>query len=428
MQANRSFVALTAALVTLCSIALAQATQSEQGPAVADASWLRAGASWQYLVTQKSPEQPAAGEPSLHKVTAESTAHMPDGTELHQLRVGRGEQGITTFELWSVTGDQVLQHAIKSMLRRGSLHAAAASMQIWQRNKLDAVRPQQWQWLGPLLGADLGSGNRAGESGVGEWHHRAESLGNESIDVPAGRFKAEHIRIRSEQDGSEPFLRDLWLVPGVGVVCDERRCGQHQRMQRLKTFTPGGKESERLIGHLEEQLQKNRVKLFNNMPRVTWLEAGPEALLVAGRIAAVHTDGWRSMYFVGRESIARFGLSGGGLAGAAYAAFDSKTAVPSEDLDLQALAVLLARSEAALLQFGNVRPVPVTLAPTRALRAADREASAQITGGALDGSQRNIAVRLAFGRAWSYDLATDLPTDLPASAKEDPSAESGRGR
>ncbi|MFT4511410.1 MAG: hypothetical protein ACI89X_003801 [Planctomycetota bacterium] len=424
MQINLMVVAVTAALVTLCSAASAQAKQPEQQPVVGDSSWLRAGASWQYLVTQSSPEKPEGFEPSLHTVTAESTAQMPGGTELHQLRVGRGNKGITTFELWSVTGDRVLQHATKSMLRRGALHTAASPMHIWHSKKPAAAKLTRWQWLGPLLGADLGSGNRAGESGIGVWQHRAESLGNESIDVPAGTFQAEHIRIHSEQDGSEPFLRDLWLAPSVGVVCEVRRCGKSQRRQRLKKFTPGGKESERIIGYLEEQLQKGRVKAFNNTPRVTWLEAGPEALLVAGRIAAVHTDGWQANYFVGHDRIVAFGMTFAGLSGVAYAAFESKTVVPSQYLDLQGLALLLARSEAALHQFGNVRPVPVTLEPTRSLNDADRMASAQITGGALDGTQRNIAVRLRFGRLWQYDLATDLPE----LAKEARQIETGGGR
>lgn len=378
-------------------------------------------------MTQSNPAKPKGIDAGLLTVTAESTAHMPDGSQLHQLRVGRGEQGITTYEVWSITDGRVLQHASKSMLRRGTLDLEASPMEIRRRAKSAAAnKPHRWQWQGPLLGADLGSGNRAGEPSVGVWHHQAESLGDESIVVPAGTFTAEHIRIRSEQRGKEPFLRDVWLAPGVGVVCEERRCGKSQRMQRLKEFTSGrGRGAERFIAHLEGQLKKGRGKAFNNTPRVTWLEAGPEALLVAGRIAAVHTDGWNANYLVTRDSMVAFDLTGSiGLGRVAYAALDAKTVVPSLQLDLHGLALLLARSEAALHQFGNVRPVPVTLEPSRTLRKADREASAQITGGALDGSQRNIAIRLSFARLWQYDLATDIP--VPVTQAEQ--VETGRGR
>ena len=403
MQANRMLV-VSAAILLACPAALfAQQKQS---------TWLRTGAVWQYYVTQTNVVKPKSVEAVVHTVTAESVANMPDGRELHQLRVGRGKGGVISFALWSVHDGQIEQHANKSMLRRGALDDGAASMQILRRSGANATsRPSRWQWQGPMIGADVGSGNRAGESGRGTWSHTAQSLGSETITVPAGQFLAEHIRIRSEQEGSEPFLRDIWLALEVGVVCEERRCGKSRRVQRLKEFTPGGSQDDTVIEYLEDRLQRRQGKPFNNTPRVTWLEAGPEALLVAGRIAAVTTDGGsRTNYLVRHGQVTPFDTSGeSGLGVAAYKAFESKTAVPTKHTDLAGLALLLARSEAALLHFGNVHAVPVTLNPMPPLRKSDRSASAQVTGGALDGTQRNIAVWLSYGPRWQVRRADDLP-------------------
>tara|TARA_R110002072_G_scaffold87129_2_gene196566 strand:+ start:5032 stop:6354 length:1323 start_codon:yes stop_codon:yes gene_type:complete len=416
MQAIRSAV-LAAVLTASASGVLAQAEASQQQPATAQPTWLRAGASWQYLVTQSNQAKPKGSAPVLHTVVAESTAEMPDGSELHQLRVARGKNGVVTFEVWSADGGSILQHETKSLLRRGELQEHDAPMQIWRG--VSSASADHWKWRGPLLGVDVGSGNVAGEAGRGQWHHEAESLGNESIEVPAGTFTAEHIRIRSEQGGHQPCLRDVWLVPEVGVVREERRCGQNLRVQRLKEFSPGsGPDTDRVIRHVEESLEQRSVAAFNNTPRVTWLQAGPEALLLAGRIATVHTDSWAQNYLVGRTKIVPFGVSGkAGLVPAAYAAFDSKTAVPTKHVSFPGLALLLARSEAALHQFGKVRAVPVTLTPTIRLQEDPRKASAQVTGGALDGTQRNIAVWLSFGKRWQYHMAADMPKPAVEAAR-----------
>ena len=383
--------------------------------------WLRAGATWKYVVTEKNLQSPEAVVTSEQAVVAESTARLPSGIQLHQLRVTRPKQGKTTFEVWSVGDQGVLQHATKSMSRRGALHPEQQPMQIWRRPKSKAAAtPHRWQWRGPLLGVDVGSGNQAGASGPGQWRHQAEALGQESISGPAGTFVAERVRIRSELAGREPHLRLVWLSPQAGVVMEVRRCGDSQRTQRLEEYTPGGEAAtDRLVRYVERLLQDGRVKAFNNTPRVTWLEAGPEALSVAGRIAAVHTDGWSRNYFVSRDRIVPFDVAGrSGLTLAAYAAFDSKTAVPSQQTDLHALALLLARAKAGLHQFGNVHAVPVTLAWTEDLKDVAQKASAQITGGALDGTQRNIAVRLHFGRRWQYEAVTDMPSPAAEQGKK----------
>jgi len=411
MEFRRVAFGLAGAILALACVA----------PAQDRSNWLQAGAAWKYAVAHKDPQLPKEVTVGEQTVVAESAARLPAGMWLHQLRVTRPEQAAVTFEVWSDGTQGVLQHVTKSTQRRGGLQPEHQPMQIWRRPKSKAVgATRRWEWRGPLLGVDVGSGDKAGSSAPGQWLHRAEAFGQESVQVPAGTFVTERIRIRSELAGREPRLRTVWLSPKVGVVQEVRRCGASQRTQRLKQYTPGGEAAtDRLVRHVEGLLQRGSVEAYNNTPRVTWLEAGPEALTVAGRIAAVHTDGWSRNYFVGPERIAPFEVtSPGGLTRVAYVAFDSKTAVPKPQTDLHALALLLARAEAGLHQFGNVHEVPVTLAWNEDLLDADQQASAQITGGALDGAQRNIAVRLRFGRRWQHEAVTDTPSPEAGQGKQ----------
>ena len=233
--------------------------------------------------------------------------------------------------------------------------------------------------------------------------------------VPAGRYVAEHIRIRSQRQGSATQLRDIWLTPAVGVVQEVRTCGTKKHSQKLTSFTAGqGPDTQRLLRFLLEEQRNPKTEPFNNAPRVTWLEAGPEALLVAGRIAAVHTDNWRRCYFVARDRILPFAPAEiSWFAPVAHTAFETKTARPAEHVSLHGLALLLARAAAALEQFGRVTEEPVTLAPRRKLPVKlsinGRQASAQIVGGALDGTTRHIAVWLTIDRNCDLHLVTDQP-------------------
>lgn len=396
---ERHALLLIAAAIFLPTNGPAQAPQPPATPE--PACWLQPGAEWRYQVEDFNTSKPGEATTTALTVTAESTATLSDGRTLHQLRVQRGERGAVTFEVWSIDDGVVAQHPTLAADRRGTWSPDAAAMQL-SRPRSDG-RQASWSWRGPLLTAE---GNAAPTAGT--WHHAATSRGEESVTVPAGEYTAEHVRIRSTLAGQPTHQRDLWLHPSAGVVRDERRLGTRVSARSLTQFLPGGRGVARLLKHVDEQVALDRVGAFNNTPYVSWLEAGPEALAIAGRIATVHTDAWKGNYLVCRDRCVAFDLRRG-LAPAAYAAFDSETAVPSEGTDLQALALLLARSEAALHQFGKVHQVPVTLAPREELAPASRIAAVQVAGGALDGSRRNVAVWLSFDKRWRHLSADDMP-------------------
>lgn len=412
------------------------AQQVQPSDPLGDSSWLAAGTRWHYLVTQRgaglvsndsvnSQATPATVAAEM-TVTHECVVTLTSGEQLHQLRVQEGELGPATLELWSITDTQVLQHATRTVAQRGQPDLAAKPMQLWSVNRGEQTAGQAWQWIGPRneLPGPAASGNAAdalaqiketgGEPAL--WRHQAETLGLEDVVVPAGRFAAQHVRMRSERDGEPTQLRDLWFAKGVGVVKEVRASGSHQRTQQLQSYSgQPHADTERLLRHLDEEQRSPKVAAFNNAPRISWLQAGPEALLIAGRIAVVHTDSWQKCYLVGEDRIRSFDPTDAStMAPMAMMAFASKSALPPEGAALPALALLLARSIAALHQFGHVHEVPVTLPPKPELRQGGRLGSAQIIGGALDGSERNIAVWLRVERVCDLHVNSDLPAPKAA--------------
>ena len=185
---ERRALLLIAAAIHLSPDGAAQAPQPSGTPE--RASWLQPGAEWRYQVEDFDTSRPDETTKTARTVTAESTATLPDGRTLHQLRVGRGERGAVTFEVWSDHDGAVAQHPTRAADRRGAWSPDAVAMQLW-RPPSDG-QPASWSWRGPLLTADAGAAPKDGA-----WHHEATSLGEESVAVPAGTFAAEHVRIRS---------------------------------------------------------------------------------------------------------------------------------------------------------------------------------------------------------------------------------------
>lgn len=77
------------------------------------------------------------------------------------------------------------------------------------------------------------------DAGGGPPSKTTYTLGKEEeIEVPAGKFRA--LRVESEQDlGGRVFKSTLWYAPGVGLVKSVMNNGATDRVQVLKSFTPG---------------------------------------------------------------------------------------------------------------------------------------------------------------------------------------------
>jgi hypothetical protein len=90
----------------------------------------------------------------------------------------------------------------------------------WARINLDGelvkFNPPQTMIAGPMKkGASWNFNGRAGELKV-EQHY--DVVGEERIDVPAGKFQA--FRIHGEQTTPNKMTIDRWFAPGIGIVKD----------------------------------------------------------------------------------------------------------------------------------------------------------------------------------------------------------------
>jgi hypothetical protein len=68
--------------------------------------------------------------------------------------------------------------------------------------------------------------------------HTNKVMGEEEVNVPAGKYKAIRIDTTIPLD-PKPITFSYWHAPGVGVVKFASTSGQKEYTQVLKSFTPG---------------------------------------------------------------------------------------------------------------------------------------------------------------------------------------------
>lgn len=365
---------------------------------------LRVGNRWDYTVTTTN----GVTKPTTATSTAydEAACTLPDGTELHQLRVTTAD-GVTMFEHWSSGTEGVCRHPTADRRRRGALGSGPAMRMLPAASQ----PPAEWEWQGPH---DL----VADEQGR-DFTHRGTNLGAARITVGAGTFATTHVRIESLRDGVVQVRRELWFAPGIGIVRDLHRDAIRTVERTLTCFTaPAVDDEQRLRTAVDEQLHSDRFQPWNNRPHAAWLEAGPEALQLPGRIALVRTDTSAQAWFVGEKDVRWFKPgSADQLAGAVRAAFGGDSALLPDDVPLAPLALLLARTEAARQHLGKVTPTELSLTPRGPLPGdSHRQAAVQVRGGALDGTTANIAVWITVRGFTQVQLATDLTAPDERSA------------
>lgn len=334
---------------------------------------------------------------------------LPAGGDVHRLTVlVAGATGVQ-HEAWAMPDYGLYSYVGVKSGGRGMIDLAQKPMRLWASNTAGVAR-REWQWRGPVIGRLFGVG---AASHPGLWRHHGESLGEKWIVVPLGKYGVEHVRIRSELDGQPTQVRDLWFARGVGIVQQVVRVGDDEWRARLverRAGTGDAAARKMVIDHLESRLRKGIGKPFNNDPRVTWVDAAPEAMLLPGRVAVVRTDAWTDCFYVDEERVMRFDPMGG-LAGVAQQVFGRETARPPEDMPLKPLALLLARTEAARHQMGNLRETEVTLKPPRPMQTGGRGARVELVGGMLDSTLRRIAVWIQVGKRAQVQVATDIPPE-----------------
>jgi DUF3108-like len=65
-----------------------------------------------------------------------------------------------------------------------------------------------------------------------------KAVGEEEVEVPAGRFKAVRVEQVEEVRG-RPTRAEEWYAPGVGLVRRVSHQGAIRQVVELQSFTPG---------------------------------------------------------------------------------------------------------------------------------------------------------------------------------------------
>lgn len=373
------------------------AAQAEVSPLLP----LHEAARWTYAVEYRTARDAPTGPTQLELVD-EGAFTMPDGTRVHQLRRTLGDAA-PTFACWSVRDDGIHEHRCEHPARRGTMDLDAVPLRLLALPLRTGAR---WQWLGCL--ADAGDEHA-------DWRHQATLLATDAaVTVPAGTFRAGHVRIRSERPGALRE-RELWFAPGTGIVREELRTAALREVRELTAFTPGrAARHEALLAHLERSLQDPKSKPYNNPPWIAEIDDAPEAMLLPGRICVARAETWTRCYYVDGDGAIAFDYHEADRVGvAAQQAFGGDSALPPETVPAEALALLLARTHAEVCNLRRLQRVPPTLEPERAVPRDGRFAHVELRGGAPDGTMRRVAVWLNLARSSAIEIASDAVARQP---------------
>lgn len=74
--------------------------------------------------------------------------------------------------------------------------------------------------------------------GVGKWKGKAIADGTEKVEVPAGKFEAIRVKLDITFAGDRRQTT-AWYAPGVGMLKQIVKSESGERVEVLKSFTPG---------------------------------------------------------------------------------------------------------------------------------------------------------------------------------------------
>ncbi len=185
-----------------------------------------AGMTWKYQMIQEFGEgvRPGADE----HVTLD-----PDGKlRLPAVIFAAGKENIdgvetTRYDLYR-QGRIQLTEFLK--VDEDAVTAVARSAEDGEKSKVDP--PQKILSFPPRVGEKW---NYAGKVGDLETTQSYEIVAQESVEVPAGKFDAYHLRLTQLTPAPPKVVEDRWFVPGVGYVeiVTEVKRGDDQLLQRV---------------------------------------------------------------------------------------------------------------------------------------------------------------------------------------------------
>jgi hypothetical protein len=239
---------------------------------------LQQDASWTWKVTQKNGDDVRS-----YQLVAWDFGAVPasDGT-CHQLIVTDDQSPSEGVQYWSADAKGIWEHDREYLgnlrgVGRGRTRLVPAPLGV----------EAKWAWDSQMsyqTASFNGQDPPPRDPELDRIHHTGELVAlEEAVTIPAGKFNAVHVRIKSVCKGWDlDSTRDLWFARGTGIV-KEVEAGPSGSIVRELTAHQAGKD---VAADHEAVLAKNLAS--NGKPsKVEWLPPGAAICYLRGRFATV---------------------------------------------------------------------------------------------------------------------------------------------
>lgn len=159
----------------------------------------------------------------------------------------------------------------------------------------------QWEWNEQLSYQTSGDGPGP-DPETTRVHHLAKLLAiDEVVTVPAGIYKAVHVRIAAT--GANVYTRDLWFARGVGIVKDEHTSRDTHQVRALTAFAPGARSTFDPEAVLQGYRKATPQQAAST---VEWVPVGDEACYARGRFAILRDGDTATCAHVTQDGVVTF--------------------------------------------------------------------------------------------------------------------------
>jgi len=344
---HRRTAALGAVAVALCAAAVSQAQEPAPPPnSGAHFLPLAEGTTWTWHVTRDDGDRRTERD-ETSVVWGEVPAR--DGTTVAQLRTTRGEH--VSWSYWAARDDGV--HVYRNAYL-GRLRGAGRDRERLLPAPVGAT--SKWEWDEQRTVQTMGGGKPPDPESL-RVHHQAELLAMTApVTVPAGSYRAVHVRIVSTGASIDGELRrDVYFARGTGIVKEEHTGTDVHQVRELTAFTLGTAQpldAEPLL----RAWRTGRPELA--VAEVEWLSAAEAECYVRGRFAILRLPDRASCVLVDAGGVTEFAVDDAALWTRLLRAFladqnpaedGAAPARTGNDLPMTTLMFLAARLHGAVL-------------------------------------------------------------------------------
>lgn len=187
---------------------------------------LRVGNVWTYsqksgdtvsTVTETAVRFVSSSQVSVLEVKADYSS----GHQGYSYR-GQSELGLLSYYNGAMHGPGVDWHSLPTVLV-----------------KMPFNKGLTWTWIEPFRGQTSGHVTAADIEKMKSYVTATIVAEDEELKVPAGTYKAMHVRVTSESDSMGKSVSDNWYVFGVGLVKSVTKSPEWTQERTLTAFTPG---------------------------------------------------------------------------------------------------------------------------------------------------------------------------------------------